>query len=162
MISLRGGRTERVHCSRLLNYRDYLLEKLIPQDILDLAQRTESHREDCRPQPGTPTNSSSKFSGTAKPKHAITSGGGVSNLVTAFLASCKKRSRRHSQAPCSYSFHRKSPAKALCAHGSGVAGWGSPPSLQCNGLNTFESYRPILFHHGIAHSHLTGFQSISL
>ncbi len=42
---LRGGKTERVQCARLLKYRDSLLGKQIPQDMLDLAEGTESRYE---------------------------------------------------------------------------------------------------------------------
>ena len=42
ITSLRGGKTEGVHCARLLKYRDSLLGKTVPQDMLDLAKRTES------------------------------------------------------------------------------------------------------------------------
>ncbi len=42
---LRGGKIERVHCARSLKYRDSLLGKQIPQDMLDLAERTESRYE---------------------------------------------------------------------------------------------------------------------
>ena len=45
VTSLRGGKTERVHCARLLRYRDSLLGKPIPQDMLELAERTESRYE---------------------------------------------------------------------------------------------------------------------
>ena len=45
VTSLRGGKTERVHCAQLLKYRDSLLGKPVPQDMLDLAERTESRYE---------------------------------------------------------------------------------------------------------------------
>lgn len=43
---LGGGRTKRVHCSRLISYRDSLHGSTVPRAILDLAERTESRYED--------------------------------------------------------------------------------------------------------------------
>ena len=42
---LRGGNAERVHCARLLLYRDSLLGTTVPDEVLDLADRTESRYE---------------------------------------------------------------------------------------------------------------------
>ena len=45
VTSLRGGKIERGHCARLLKYRDSLLGKPVPQDMLDLTERAESRYE---------------------------------------------------------------------------------------------------------------------
>ena len=42
---LRGGNAERVHCARLLLYPDSLLGTTVPDEVLDLADRTESRYE---------------------------------------------------------------------------------------------------------------------
>ena len=42
---LRGGKTELVHCARLIKYRDSLLCKPVPKEMMDLAERTESRYE---------------------------------------------------------------------------------------------------------------------
>lgn len=43
--SFATGKTERVHCARLLKYDDSLLGQDVPQDVLDLADRTETRYE---------------------------------------------------------------------------------------------------------------------
>jgi len=45
VTSLRGGKAQRIHAARLTKYRDSFLGKIVPQDTLDLAERTESHYE---------------------------------------------------------------------------------------------------------------------
>ncbi len=40
-MPLGGGKTKRVHCALFLKYRGSLLGKQIPQDMLELAERTE-------------------------------------------------------------------------------------------------------------------------
>lgn len=40
-----GGQTERIHCARLIPYRDALQESTVPPAILDLAEQTESRYE---------------------------------------------------------------------------------------------------------------------
>lgn len=45
VTSLRGGKTERIHSARLTKYQDSLLEKPVPQETLDLADRTQSSYE---------------------------------------------------------------------------------------------------------------------
>lgn len=42
---LRGGTTDKDHCTRLLNYRDSLLGEPVPQKMLDLTDRTETQFE---------------------------------------------------------------------------------------------------------------------
>ena len=42
---LRGGKVERVHCARLIKYRDSLLGKTVTKEMMDLAERTESRYE---------------------------------------------------------------------------------------------------------------------
>lgn len=42
---LRGGRTERIHCTRMIPYEDNLLGSKVPQDVLDLADQSESKYE---------------------------------------------------------------------------------------------------------------------
>lgn len=42
---LRGGKTDKVHCARLIRYRDSLLGEPVPQDMLDLADHTETRFE---------------------------------------------------------------------------------------------------------------------
>lgn len=43
--SLSRDKYERVHCARLIKYRDSLLGKPVPKEIMDLAARTESKYE---------------------------------------------------------------------------------------------------------------------
>lgn len=42
---LQGGKTERVHCARLIKHRDPLLGNPVSQEMFDLAERTESRFE---------------------------------------------------------------------------------------------------------------------
>lgn len=45
VTSLHGGKTERIHCARLLKYRDSLLGQEVPKDMLQLAETTEARYE---------------------------------------------------------------------------------------------------------------------
>lgn len=42
---LRGGNEERVHCARLIKYRDALNGQPVPKDMMDLAEQTDSRYE---------------------------------------------------------------------------------------------------------------------
>ena len=42
ITSLQGGKVDRVHCARLIKYRDSLLGEPVPKEMIDLAERIES------------------------------------------------------------------------------------------------------------------------
>ena len=43
--SLYGSKTERIHCARLINYKDSLHGSAIPKEMLDIAERSEARFE---------------------------------------------------------------------------------------------------------------------
>lgn len=49
VTSLHDGKTDCVHCARLIKYRDSLLGKLVPQSILDFCENTGSCYEVAKP-----------------------------------------------------------------------------------------------------------------
>lgn len=45
MTPIRDGKTERVHCARIMKYRDSLLGKDEPKELLEFAESNESRYE---------------------------------------------------------------------------------------------------------------------
>ncbi len=163
---LRGGKTERVHCARLLKYRDSLLVKQIPQDMFDLAERTESRYEVIENITDLGQDHDGLFfqvqweglpdkrDYTWQPAKEVYAD--VPDLVSAFLASLKKNKKtsRHRQAPSKhFCLWPKSPPRPFVLMGAVRPTGALRRRRLYNGHNTAQSYHPIFLSHSNVQSH---------